>query len=115
MHLINGIINLHSAHKMDWLRVEDGENQDMEHEFIGNLILEKGFKVRYTNVEVYTDSMRERFKTLFKKHGYDIKVKYNNNYAYVEITATQRKVHYVEFALIIALLWALYRVYTHIL
>ena len=87
----------------------------MEHEYIGELILQKGFKVRYTNVEVYTDSMRHMFESTFRKNGYDIKVKYNNTHAFVEITATKAVTKYIELAIFIAVLWAVYRVYTHVL
>lgn len=97
---------------MEWLRVEDEHNQDMAHEYIGELIVEDGFKVRYTNVEVYTDSMREKFESLFKKQGYRIKVKYNNTHASIEVTAIKRKTKYLELAMAVAVAWALYRVYT---
>lgn len=97
---------------MEWLRIDDEDNQDMQHEVIGDLILQKGFKVRYTNVEVYTDKMRKRFEQEFNKHGYSIQVKYNNTYAHMEITAVQKQVKYLEFAILIAVLWATYRVYT---
>ena len=100
---------------MEWLRIEDEHNQDMEHEYIGELILQKGFKVRYTNVEVNTDSMRHMFESIFRKNGYDIKVKYNNTHAFVEITATKAVTKYIELAILIAVLWAVYRVYTHVL
>tara|TARA_B100000683_G_scaffold268472_1_gene303692 strand:- start:137 stop:439 length:303 start_codon:yes stop_codon:yes gene_type:complete len=99
---------------MQWLRIEDDENQDMEHEYIGELILEDGFKVRYTNVEVYTDSMRQKFESVFKKQGYRIKVKYNNTHASIEITAIKQKTKYLEVAIAVAVGWAVYRVYTTI-
>lgn len=99
---------------MQWLRIEDEHNQDMEHEYIGKLIIEDGFKVRYTNIEVYTDNMREKFESVFKKQGYRIKVKYNNIHASIEITAIKQKNKYLEFAIAVAVAWALYRVYTTI-
>jgi len=97
---------------MDWLRIEDEHNQDMEHAYIGPLILEDGFKVKYTNVEIYTDTMRERFESLFKNKGYRIKVKYNNAHAFIEITATKQKTKYLEIAACVAVAWSLYRVYS---
>ena len=92
--------------------IEDEHNQDMEHEYIGELILQKASKSGYTNVEVYTDSMRHTFESIFRKNGYDIKVKYNNTHAFVEITATKAVTKYIELAILIAVLWAVYRVYT---
>ena len=74
---------------MEWLAVEDEDNQDMQHEYIGELILQKGFKVRYNNVEVYTDKMRKHMEQVFKAQGYTIQIKYNNTYAHMEITAVK--------------------------
>jgi len=42
---------------MDWLEIQSDDNQDIHHEFIGNLIMRDGFKVRYAQVELYTDEL----------------------------------------------------------
>lgn len=98
---------------MKWLAIADEDNQDMEHRYIGPLILKDGFKVRYTNVETYSDDMRQRFVAIFYANGYDITIKYNNTFAYCEITALKRKQKYIEMALVVCVLWALYRAYAY--
>ncbi len=47
---------------MDWLAITDQDNQDMTHEFIGNLIMQDGFKVRYKNIEEYSSALQEKIK-----------------------------------------------------
>ena len=64
---------------MDWLKIDSQENQDMEFEFIGNLIMQDGFKVRYNNVELYSEELRSLFKKTFSKNGYMIMIKYRND------------------------------------
>ena len=95
---------------MEWLAVEDEDNQDMQHEYIGELILQKGFKVRYTNVEVYTDKMRKHLEKVFNAQGYTIQIKYNNTYAHMEVTAVKTQNRYLELAIFVGIMWALYRV-----
>lgn len=110
IHLENGIISRQPFCRMDWLTIEDEDNQDMQHEYIGELIMQNGFKVRYNNVEVYTDKMRKHMEKIFKSHGYIIQIKYNNTYAHMEITAIKTQSRYLEIALGIGILWALYRI-----
>ena len=96
---------------MEWLAVEDEENQDMQHEYIGELILQKGFKVRYNNVETFTDIMRKKMQRVFKAHGYAIQIKYNNTYAHMEITAVKTQNRYLEIAIFLGIIWALCRTF----
>ena len=98
---------------MEWLEVSDENNQDMNHKYVGALIMKDGFKVRYENVEMYTEEMRQKFVTLFYKHGYDINIKYSNTFAYCEIIAVKRKKKYIEIALGICVLWAMFRTYSY--
>ena len=98
---------------MDWLDITEQDNQDMKHEYIGSLILKDGFKVRYTDIEVYSENMRNTFVKIFSKHGYDIRIKYFNTFAYCEITAVRRKHKYIEIALGICLCWGLFRTYSY--
>lgn len=98
---------------MEWLNITDQDNQDMKHQYIGALILKDGFKVRYENIETYTDDMRKKFISIFYKHGYDIRITYSNTYAYCEITAVKTKHKYLEVALGICLCWAIFRTYSY--
>lgn len=98
---------------MEWLDVQDDDNQDMNHNYIGALIMKDGFKVRYEHVETYTEEMRNKFIVLFYKHGYDITIKYSNTFAYCEITAVKRKQKYIEIALGICVMWAMFRTYSY--
>lgn len=98
---------------MDWLKIQSQENQDMEHEFIGNLIMQEGFKVRYTNVELYSEELRSLFKKTFRKHGYTISIVYRNDFMYCEITAIKKRHRYLDYAMIVAFLWALYRLWVY--
>ena len=98
---------------MDWIRINDEDNQDLDVEYIGPLIHKKGFKARYTNVETYSDEMRQRLARTYSKHGYDVRILYNNTFAYCEVTATKQKSKYIELALALCLLWASYRIYTY--
>jgi len=97
---------------MDWLEIVSDENQDMSHEFIGNLIMREGFKVRYKEVELYTDCLRDKIQSKFKSHGYDVRIKYNNTYACCEVTAVKTKNIYGDVAMLVAVAWAIYRAYT---
>ena len=99
---------------MEWLKLSSQENQDMNHEFIGNLIMQEGFKVRYTNVEVYSEELRRLIKSTFAKHGYTAYITYRNDYAYCEVTAIKRRHKYLDYAMIIATLWAVYRMGVYI-
>lgn len=98
---------------LNWLNLDDQDNQDLEVRYIGKLILKDGFKVRYLNVETYTDHMRDRLTSHYASHGYNIHVKYNNTFAYCEVTAIKREKKYIEIAILLCCLWALYRVYTY--
>jgi len=98
---------------MDWLKIEDQDNQDMSHEFIGNLIMQEGFKVRYNNVEVYSENLRNEFLKVFGKNGYSISIIYKNNFAYCEITALRKKNKYMDYALALAGVWGTYRLAVH--
>lgn len=98
---------------MDWLTIESDENQDMYHEFIGNLIMRDGFKVRYKEVEVFSDALRNRFIKTFSKHGYDVKITYNNTFAYCELLAVKKENRYGDVAILVAILWAIYRAYLY--
>lgn len=95
---------------MEWLKIENQDNQDIKHEFIGNLIMQDGFKVRYNNVEVYSEKLREEFLKVFGKNGYSISITYKNDFAYCEITAIKKKNKYIDYAMIVAALWGVYRV-----
>tara|TARA_B110000858_G_scaffold198495_1_gene265740 strand:- start:6908 stop:7213 length:306 start_codon:yes stop_codon:yes gene_type:complete len=96
---------------MDWLEIQSDDNQDIHHEFIGNLIMRDGFKIRYVQVELYTDELREDIENTFASKGYDVSIKYNNTYAYCEVTAVKKKNLYGDMALVAAIAWAIYRVY----
>ena len=98
---------------MEWLKIVSQENQDMEHEFIGNLIMQEGFKVRYTNVELYSEELRSLFKRTFSKNGYTISIIYRTDFQHCEITAIKKKHRYLDYAMIIAALWAMYRVWVY--
>jgi len=95
-----------------WIQIEHQDNPDISAEYIGPLIHKKGFKVRYNNVEEYTDELRKKIENLFYKHGYVIRVKYNSNFSYAEIIAEKKEPRYVEIALVIAILWVVWRIYT---
>lgn len=102
---------------MEWLDIESEENQDMHHEFIGPLVMRDGFKVRYKEIELYTDKLRHEIQTVFGKRGYDVSIKYNNTFAYCEVTAVKKKNMYGDLAMVVAVAWAIYRVYgymTHV-
>ena len=98
---------------MDWLEIESDQNQDMHHEFVGSLVMRDGFKVRYREVELYTDELRDTFRSTFSKQGYDISIKYNNTYAYCEIVAVRKQNRYGDIAMTVAIVWAIYRVYNY--
>ena len=98
---------------MDWLEIQSDENQDMHHEFIGCLVMRDGFKVRYKEVELYTDDLRDEIKRVFAKNGYNVSIKYNNTFAYCEVTAVKKENRYGDVAMLIAILWAIYRVYVY--
>jgi len=98
---------------MDWLEIESDQNQDMRSEFIGSLVMSDGFKVRYRGIELYTDELRETFKSVFSKQGYDISIRYNNTYAYCEIIAVKKQNRYGDIAMVVAISWAIYRVYIY--
>lgn len=98
---------------MDWLDIESDENQDMHHEFIGSLVMRDGFKVRYKEVELYTDELRQLFIRVFREHGYDVSIKYNNTFAYCEVTAVRKENRYGDVAMGVAIAWAIYRVYVY--
>lgn len=98
---------------MEWLRIEHQDNQDMQYRYIGPLIMKDGFKVRYLNIETYSDDLRSMFVSVFYKNGYEITTKYNNAFAYCEITAVKRKTKYIEVALVICVIWALVRAYSY--
>ena len=98
---------------MDWLEIQSDDNQDIQYEFIGNLIMRDGFKVRYTQVELYTDDLRAEIQRVFGKNGYDVSIKYNNTYAYCEVTAIKKKNVYGDVAIACAIAWAIYRVYKY--
>lgn len=100
---------------MEWLDITSQENQDMSHEFIGNLIMQEGFKVRYTNVEIYSESFRQLVITTFSKHGYNVSITYRNDFAYCEVTAIKRQHKYLDYAMFLAALWAAYRMVVYIL
>ena len=98
---------------MDWLEIQSDDNQDIHYEFIGNLIMRDGFKVRYTEVELYTDDLRAEIQRVFGKKGYNVSIKYNNTYAYCEVTAIKKKNIYGDIAMFVAIAWAIYRVYNY--
>lgn len=98
---------------MDWLDIESDENQDMHHEFIGSLVMRDGFKVRYKEVELYTDELRQLFIRVFREHGYNVSIKYNNTFAYCEVTAVRKENRYGDVAMGVAIAWAIYRVYVY--
>lgn len=99
---------------MEWLKIDSQENQDMAHEFIGNLIMQDGFKVRYTNVEIYSDELRGILTKTFSKQGYTISITYRNDFAFCEVTAIRKRHKYLDYAMIIATLWAAYRIAVYI-
>ena len=76
--------------------------------------MQDGFKVRYTHVEVYSESLRTLFKKTFNNHGYIISIMYRNDYMTCEITALKKKHRYLDYAIILAVLWAIYRVSVYI-
>ena len=95
---------------MEWLdNVSDEDNQDMRSEFIGNLIMRDGFKVRYTNIEEYTSELQDKIKQVFAKNGYSVELKYMQNYAYLEVTALKKQPKYIDYAIAVGLLWGGYR------
>ena len=98
---------------MDWLDIESDENQDMHHEFIGSMVMRDGFMVGYKEVELYTDELRQLFIRVFREHGYDVSIKYNNTFAYCEVTAVRKENRYGDVAMGVAIAWAIYRVYVY--
>lgn len=98
---------------MEWLEIQSDENQDMYHEFIGNLVMREGFKVRYKEVELYTDDLRDEIQRVFGNHGYLVSIKYNNTFAYCEVTAVKKENRYGDVAMVIAIVWAIYRAYSY--
>ena len=96
--------------KMEWLnKVADEDNQDLRSEFIGNLIMRDGFKVRYTNIEEYSSSLQDKIKRVFAQNGYSVELKYMQNYAHLEVTALKQKPKYIDYAIAVGLLWGAYR------
>jgi hypothetical protein len=98
---------------MDWLEIVSDENQDMHHEFIGSLIMSDGFKVRYKEVELYTDDLRNEIQRVFGSNGYRVSIKYNNVFGYCEVTAVKEKKRYLDVAMVVAVSWAIYRVWIY--
>tara|TARA_B110000977_G_scaffold196543_2_gene277102 strand:- start:206 stop:514 length:309 start_codon:yes stop_codon:yes gene_type:complete len=95
---------------MDWLNdVAEENNQDLKSEFIGNLIMRDGFKVRYTNIEEYSSSLQDKIKRVFAKNGFSVELKYMQNYAFLEVTAIKQNPKYIDYAIAIGVLWASYR------
>ena len=95
---------------MQWLdEVADEDNQDMRSEFIGNLIMREGFKVRYKNIEEYTTALQNKIARIYSKHGYSVELKYMQNYAYLEVTAIKKEPKYIDYAIAVGFLWAGYR------
>ena len=99
---------------MEWLDIESDQNQDMHCEFVGSLVMRDGFKVRYREIELYTDDLRNEIERVFAKNGYSISIKYNNTFAYCEVTAIKKENRYGDIAMVIAIAWAIYRVYMYI-
>ena len=98
---------------MDWLNdVADEDNQDLRSEFIGNLIMREGFKVRYNNIEEYTSALQEKIQRVFAQKGYTVELKYLQNYSFLEVTAIKQKPKYVDYAIAVGLLWGSYRLVT---
>lgn len=98
---------------MDWLEIHSDDNQDMHHQFIGSLVMRDGFKVRYKEVELYTDALREDINRVFGKNGYSVSIKYNNTFAYCEVTAVKKENRFGDIAMLVAIAWAIYRVYIY--
>ena len=96
---------------MDWLDIESEENQDMCFEYLGALIMRDGFKVRYKEIELYTDMLREKIIRVFGANGYTVSIKYNNTFAYCEVTAVKKENRYGDIAMSVAIAWAIYRAY----
>jgi len=95
---------------MQWLdEVADEDNQDMRSQFIGNLIMRDGFKVRYTNIEEYSSALQNKITRVFAKNGYSVELKYMQNYARLEVTALEQKTKYIDYAIAVGLLWGGYR------
>jgi len=94
---------------MEWLSITDDDNQDMHHEFIGNLIMQDGFKVRYKNIEEYSTKLQEKIERVFSQNGYSANMNYMQNYAYLEVTAIKQKPKYVDYAIAVVVLWGVYR------
>ena len=98
---------------MQWLdEVADEDNQDLRSEFIGNLIMREGFKVRYKNIEEYTTTLQNKIERVYSKQGYSVELKYMQNYAHLEVTAVKKKPKYIDYAIAVGLLWAGYRLAT---
>mgnify|MGYP001199026832 CR=1 FL=1 len=98
---------------MQWIEeVSDEDNQDLRSEFIGNLIMRDGFKVRYKNIEEYSTGLQDNIKLIFSKKGYSVELKYMQNYAYLEVTAIKQKPKYIDYAIAVGLLWGGYRLVT---
>tara|TARA_B110000008_G_scaffold97085_1_gene99622 strand:- start:284 stop:592 length:309 start_codon:yes stop_codon:yes gene_type:complete len=97
---------------MDWLEIQSDDNQDMHYEFKGSLIMRDGFKVRYKEVEVYSKALRDEIKRVFGKNGYIVNIKYNNTFAYCEVTAVKKDTRYGDIVMLVAMAWAIYRVYS---
>lgn len=101
---------------MEWLdEVADEQNQDLKSEFIGNLIMQDGFKVRYTNIEEYTSVLQNKITRIFAKNGYNTELNYMQNYAYLEITAIKKKPKYIDYALALGLMYGIYRLANYLL
>tara|TARA_B110000858_G_scaffold196245_1_gene254576 strand:+ start:1142 stop:1447 length:306 start_codon:yes stop_codon:yes gene_type:complete len=101
---------------MEWLdKISDEQNQDLKSEFIGNLIMQDGFKVRYTNIEEYTSVLQNKITKIFAKNGYNAELNYMQNYAYLEITAIKKKPKYIDYALALGLFYGIYRLACYLL
>ena len=95
---------------MQWLiEVADEDNQDMRSEFIGNLIMRDGFKVRYKILRSTAASCKTKLQRVFAKNGYSVELKYMQNYAFLEVTAIKQNPKYIDYAIAIGVLWGGYR------
>ena len=48
--------------------------------------------MRYKEVELYTDDLRDEIQKVFGKNGYSVSIKYNNTFAYCEVTAVKKQI-----------------------
>ena len=95
---------------MEWLNnIVDEDNQDLRSEFIGNLIMRDGFKVRYKNIDEYSTTLQNKIERIFAKNGYSTEMTYMQNYGHLEVTAIKLKPKYVDYAIVVGILWGGYR------